>query len=119
MMQLSQAFVSVVAVLWVGACGGDGGEPATSAQEPDVLGVTAAFYPLEFVVAEVGSDHVSVTNLTPAGGEPHDLELSARDAAGLHDADLVVYLAGFAPALDDAIAGLDARQVLDVTAAAG
>ena len=117
-MKLRQAAAGVVAVIVLGACGGESRAPAASPADADELDVTAAFYPLEFVVAELGGAHVSVTNLTPAGGEPHDLELSARDAAALHDADLVVYLDGFAPALDDAIAGLATRHVIDVTAAA-
>ena len=39
-----------------------------------------------------------------AGAEPHDLELTPRDVAELADADLVVYLSGFQPAVDDAVA---------------
>ena len=60
---------------------------------------------------------MSVTNLTPAGSEPHELELSARDAGHLQDADVVVYLDGFAPALDDTIDDVDAHG-FDVAAAA-
>jgi zinc transport system substrate-binding protein len=65
--------------------------------------VVASFYPLEFVVGRVGGDRVAVTNLTPAGAEPHDLELTPGDIAGLADADLVVYLAGLSPAVDEAV----------------
>ena len=72
---------------------------------------------LQFVTERVGGDAVSVTNLTPAGAEPHELELSARDAGRLQDADAVVYLDGFAPALDDAIHDVGATA-FDVTAAA-
>lgn len=114
-MRLSQAVEGVVAVFVLGACAGDAGDSGSA--DADVLDVAAAFYPLEYVVAEVGASHVSVTNLTPAGGESHDLELSARDAASLREADVVVYLDGFAPALDDVVAGLTADHVLDVAAA--
>ena len=95
-------------------------EPSTSAAvpaEPDRIDVVAAFYPLQFVTERVGGDAVSVTNLTPAGSEPHELELSARDAGHLQDADVVVYLDGFAPALDDTIDDVDAHG-FDVAAAA-
>ena len=40
------------------------------------LDVVAGFYPLAFVAKEVGGSRVDVTNLTPAGVEPHDLELT-------------------------------------------
>jgi zinc transport system substrate-binding protein len=46
---------------------------------------------------------VSVENLTPPGVEPHDVELTPKDIATVADADLVVYLEGFAPAVDDAV----------------
>ena len=39
-----------------------------------------------------------VTNVTPAGAEPHDVELSARDIERVHAADVVLYLGrGFQP----------------------
>jgi zinc transport system substrate-binding protein len=113
-MKLGRIAAGVVTVIALGGCAGDPG-----AADTDVLDVAAAFYPLEYVVAEVGAGHVSVTNLTPPGGESHDLELSARDAASMREADVVVYLDGFAPALDDVVAGLAADQVLDVAAAIG
>lgn len=90
---------------------------AADPDEPDRIDVVAAFYPLQFVTERVGGDAVSVTNLTPAGAEPHELELSARDAGHLQDADLVVYLDGFAPALDDAIHDVGA-DAFDVSVAA-
>src|SRR5918999_5498516 len=69
--------------------------------------VVAAFYPLAYAAEQVapGAD---VQNLTPAGAEPHDLELSPRDVERVQDADLVLYLGeGFMPALQDAVAGGD------------
>ena len=66
--------------------------------------VVAAFYPLAFA-AERLDPTGDVTNLTPAGAEPHDLELTARDVERVRDADYVLYLRGFMPALDDAVDG--------------
>ena len=44
-----------------------------------------------------------MTNLTPAGAEPHDLELTPREVEGILDADLVLYLGdGFQPAVEEA-----------------
>lgn len=108
-----------VAVVSVTACG-ETAEPAASpesgAAPDDTLEVIAGFYPLEYVAARVGGRHVSVTNLTPIGSEPHHLELSPRDAAAVQEADLVVHLARFSPALDDALG--EVRHALDVTHAA-
>ncbi|HEV2087917.1 MAG TPA: metal ABC transporter substrate-binding protein [Cryptosporangiaceae bacterium] len=80
------------------------------------LDVVAAFYPLQFVTEQVGGDRVAVRNLVPPGTEPHDLELSPRQVAELGSADQVVYLKGFQPALDDAVADQAADKALDVAA---
>jgi zinc transport system substrate-binding protein len=58
---------------------------------------------LQFVAERVAGDRVDVQNLTSPGAEPHDLELTPRDVADLADADLVVYLSGFQPAVDTAV----------------
>lgn len=90
----------LVVALLLGACGGDGGvsSPATSGR----LEVVASFYPMADAVARVGGDLVAVTNLTPVGVEPHDIELTSRQVDKLQDADLAVYLGkGFQPAVAD------------------
>ncbi|HLS64265.1 MAG TPA: metal ABC transporter substrate-binding protein [Ruania sp.] len=78
--------------------------------------VVAAFYPLQFVAEQVGGAEVDVQNLTPAGAEPHDLELTTRDVLTLEEADVVLTLSGFQPALDDALAEIDGPQVVDTVA---
>jgi zinc transport system substrate-binding protein len=67
----------------------------------------AAFYPIAFAAQQITPD-ADVANLTPAGAEPHDLELTAKDVEGVRDADLVLYLgSGFMPALEAAVGGDD------------
>lgn len=90
--------------LVLAGCGGEQADGAGTAQDSEGgLTVLAGFYPLEFVAARVGGDRVSVSSLTPPGVEAHDLELAPRDVAGIGDADLVVYLEGFQPAVDEAV----------------
>ena len=93
-----------------GACGG------TAAGSKGVEVVTA-FYPLEFAVSKVGGSAVGVTNLTPPGVEPHDLELSPRQVGEITDAALVVYVGhGFQPAIEDAVAQIDDTKAIDALA---
>jgi len=73
------------------------------------LQITAAFYPLAFVAERIGGSAVDVANLTPPGAEPHDLELRPSDVTRVKSADLVLYLRGFQPAVDDAVRGLGSR----------
>ena len=65
--------------------------------------VVASFYPLAWVTEQVAGDDVDGLQPRPRpGGEPHDLELSIEATAdGSPRADLVVYLGGFQPAVDD------------------
>jgi zinc transport system substrate-binding protein len=89
-----------LALLGVG-CGG-----ASSAGTSGLTQVVAGFYPLAFAAEEVGGSTVDVTNLTPAGAEPHDVELTPRDIERIRSADLVLYVGeGFQPALEEAAAG--------------
>lgn len=76
--------------------------------------VVAGFYPLAWASERIGGSGFRVVNLTSAGAEPHDLELSPRDVTAIRDADLVVYVGGrFQPALEDAVATRDGAS-LDV-----
>jgi zinc transport system substrate-binding protein len=86
------------------ACGGSAAPVAAAGQ----VQVVAAFYPLQFVVEQVGGTAVAVESLTPSGVEPHDLELSSGQIRALSSADLIVYLGlGFQPAVQDALVGMD------------
>ena len=90
--------LAVVVVAGAAACGSDG-EGGSDGR----LRIVAGFYPLEWMAASVGGPHVEVESLATGGQEPHDLELAPRDVAALVDADAVVYLSGFQPAVDEAI----------------
>src|SRR3954470_16920546 len=107
--------VAVAAALALSGCAG-----ARAADRPTDgrLSVVASFYPLEYAAQRVGGDRVDVSDLTKAGAEPHDLELSPRQVASVVDADLVVHLRGFQPSVDSAV-DLDAPEhALDVAPAA-
>ena len=79
------------------------------------ISVVASFYPLAEAAARVGGDDVAVTDLTPPGVEPHDLELDPNQVADLADADVVLYLGGgFQPAVEDAVAAAASGQRIDV-----
>ena len=95
--------------------------PASPTSEPSPtaapLKVVAAFYPLQYAAEQVGGAAVEVVNLTPPGAEPHDLELTPQDVALIGEADLIVYIPGFQPALDEAIAQEAADRSLDVLTA--
>jgi zinc transport system substrate-binding protein len=107
---LSRIVLIAAAAVLAGCGGGDdrdaGGEPSARKD------VVAGFYPLAWAAERIGRESVEVTNLTPPGAEPHDVELSARDVENVRSADFVLLLgAGFQPALEDAAEEADGRVV--------
>lgn len=97
-MRLRITLILILALASAG-CGGSG--PGRQGVE-----VVAGFYPLAFAAEEVGGPGVSVSNLTPAGAEPHDLELAPRDVARAQGADVVLLLGrGFQPQVERAAEG--------------
>jgi zinc transport system substrate-binding protein len=106
--------LAMIATVCFGAVSSCRSDATADAAGDGPLSVVASFYPLAFVTERVGADRVEVTDLTPPGVEPHDLELSPRDVASVVEADLVVYLAGFSPAVDDAVTGEAEGRALDV-----
>lgn len=103
-------------VLVLSACGSDGADDTTTAenQAADGLSVVTALYPLAFVAERVGGDNIALTNLAAPGVEPHDLELAPQQVGLIADAALVVYLDGFAPAIDEAVEQNASETALDV-----
>lgn len=81
----------------------------------DAPTVAAAFYPLEYAAQLAGGDDVSVSSLTTPGMDAHGMELTPQQIVALSDADVVVYLAGFQPAVDDAIAQAAPERVVEVS----
>lgn len=69
----------------------------------DAHRVVAAFYPLAFAAEQLAAPGTNVANLTPAGAEPHDLELSPQDVAKVSSAGVVLLMGhGFQPQLERA-----------------
>ncbi|MGZ8600085.1 MAG: metal ABC transporter substrate-binding protein [Actinomycetota bacterium] len=106
----------LVAMVWVAlVANGCTSEPVSD----QGLTVVASFYPLAEAAERVTGDLGTVLNLTPAGVEPHDLELAPDDVEALVTADVVVYLGGgFQPAVEDAV-GQAEGTVVDVLASSG
>ena len=97
---------ALATVVFLPGCGGsvDAGGGRTE--------VVAGFYPLAFAAEEIGGGGVTVTNLTPAGAEPHDVELSVRDVERVYAADVVLFLGeGFQPALEEAAASAEGDAI--------
>ena len=90
---------------------------AAEGKAPKRVTVVAAFYPLAEAVRRVGGPVVRVVDLTPAGAEPHDLELTPDQVDALEDARLAVVMGqGFQPGVEK-VADRRDGPTLDVLAA--
>lgn len=101
------------------ACGSTSTSPdaSTGGAAHDVsLHVVASFYPLQYAAERVGGSHVEVSSLTKPGAEPHDLELTPKQAGQVAQSSLLIYLGGFQPSVD-AVAK-EAPQRMDVASVA-
>lgn len=82
------------------ACGGD----------DEQVRVAAAAPPLAELARQIGGDRIRVTDLTPTGGQPHQLAPSAAVNSALRQAALVLYLSGgFQPEIQAAVGKLPAE----------
>lgn len=99
--------IAISALVWMTGCAGravessdieteqeekDGsGETETDviSIDGDKLKVMASFYPMYDFAQKIGGDRVEVTNMVPAGTEPHDWEPAASDIKKLEEADIL------------------------------
>ena len=96
---------AAVFALLVAGCGAAAGSNGKTS-------VVAAFYPLAYAAEQIGGSRVDVTNLTPPGAEPHDVELTPQEVGRIQTADVVLYLShDFQPAVEQAVDGAKGTRV--------
>lgn len=103
--------IAATSALALALAGCSAAKPDAAGNDDAVVSVTTAFYPLAWVTEQVGGDRVAVTDLTPVGSDGHNLELSPAAVDALGQDDLVVYLKGFQPAMDNAVATIQSDKV--------
>jgi zinc transport system substrate-binding protein len=105
--------VLMVGLLAVGCASSSGAQNGNGE-----VSVVANFYPVYEAATMIGGCPVEVANLTPAGAEPHDLELSPKQVDEILDADVLLYFGeGFQPAVQDAVRGRREGVTVDLLSA--
>ena len=101
----------VFSALGLTACGGSSAQVGSTDATSDTVNVVASFYPMADFAQKVGGSHVKVTNLVPAGTEPHEWEPSPRDIQAIQASDVFIYngadMEGWA---DDTLASVDTSK---------
>ncbi|GAB3860365.1 metal ABC transporter substrate-binding protein [Micromonospora andamanensis] len=108
---LATATAALLALTGVTACSNNDSPAGADPQRVDVV---AGFYPLQFLAERIGGDAVAVTNLARPGAEPHDLELNPGQVGQISEAELVLFLHGFQPAVDEAVEQQAGDRAFDV-----
>jgi zinc transport system substrate-binding protein len=94
--------------------------PGGPAAQGEKLSVYASFYPMYDFAAKIGGDRADVTNMVPAGTEPHDWEPSAADIVGLENARVFVFNgAGMEHWAEDILDMLQSERLIAVEASHG
>ncbi|MFD0888579.1 metal ABC transporter substrate-binding protein [Streptosporangium algeriense] len=112
-MRTASLLTALTAVLTVTtACGS--GQAGPAGAQGGKTDITAAMYPLQWLAERIGGPDATVTALTKPGVEPHDLELSPAQVAGIEGTSLVVYVKDVQPAVDEAVEQHAADRGFDV-----
>ena len=86
----------------------------------DKIRIVASFYPLYFLSTQIAGDKAQVTNLMPAGAEPHDYEPTAQDMAKMERSRLIILNGGGLEAWSANVKkNIDVRKTIVVTAGEG
>ena len=80
--------LTALLLIFASACSGP--RNAAGKDAAAALRVVVTFDALYEIASEIGGDRVSVTNIMPAGAEPHHFEPRARDLEALGTADVFV-----------------------------
>lgn len=83
------------------------------------LTVATSFYPLYYFASQIGGSKARVINITPAGAEPHDYDLSTYDMAQIDNSQLLILNGGIESWGDKVKSALSGDHVVIVTAGNG
>jgi len=81
--------------------------------------VATSFYPLYFFTSQIGGDLVDVFNLTPAGSEPHEYELTSGDMIKIKKSRMLVLNGGLEVWADDVKENIKDDNIFVLTAGDG
>ncbi|MFD2611850.1 metal ABC transporter substrate-binding protein [Paenibacillus gansuensis] len=102
---------AVILALLLTACGQDSAAENKAAEGK--VKVITTIYPLADFVRNIGGDHVYVSNLVPAGVEPHDWSPKSRDMKNIEEGRLFIYNgAGFEGWVSDFLHNIPADSKL-------
>lgn len=121
MRKVPAGFLCLLLALSMAVLPGCGKKTATEGQDSGrKISVYTSFYVMYDFTRKIGGDRINVTNLVPAGTEPHDWEPSPGDMANIEKADVLIYNgAGMETWIDQVINSINNKKMIKVEAAQG
>ena len=86
---MKNIFIIIIILLSIFACS-DNDNKNTFGK----LQIYTSIYPIYDFTKKIGGEKIAVYNMTKAGAEPHDFEITSKDMANLSKADLFIYNGG-------------------------
>ena len=86
---MKNIFLIIIILVLIFACG-DNDNKNTFGK----LQIYTSVYPICDFTKKIGGEKIAVYNMTKAGAEPHDFEITSKDMANLSKADLFIYNGG-------------------------
>ncbi len=103
--------LGVIIVLAIFAISKNSTKKIANTDAENKIQITTSFYPLYFFTSQIAGDKAVVYNLTPAGSEPHDYELTTQDVARIEDSKLLILngnrLEAWGEKIKDSLLGTD------------
>ena len=85
---MKNIFLIIIILISIFACSNNDNNAS------DKLQIYTSIYPIYDFTKKIGGEKITVYNMTKAGAEPHDFEITSKDMANLSKADLFIYNGG-------------------------
>ena len=86
---MKNIFLIIIILISIFACGNNDNKNTSGK-----LTIYTSIYPIYDFTKKIGGEKITVYNMTKAGAEPHDFEITSKDMANLSKADLFIYNGG-------------------------
>ena len=86
---MKNIFLTIIILISIFACGNNDNKNTSGK-----LTIYTSIYPIYDFTKKIGGEKIAVYNMTKAGAEPHDFEITSKDMANLSKADLFIYNGG-------------------------
>lgn len=117
-MKITHATIAASAALALALTGcstdASGSTDTTGSTPEETLSVMTQLYAMTYLAEAVGGDHITATQLIPAGADAHTFELSPKQVSDLSNADVALITSGNTDAIDQALEDGAPEYVVDM-----